>query len=75
MWVSEVWVSEVWVSEVWVSEVWLCAEPPEHLADLWLESVARGTMHVFGEEMLKIPELTPHGTKQLITDVGESLSA
>lgn len=30
-------------------------------------------MHVFGEEILKIPELTPHGTKQLITDTGESL--
>ncbi|XP_025115675.1 conserved oligomeric Golgi complex subunit 7-like [Pomacea canaliculata] len=44
-------------------------EPPEHLADLWLESVARGTMHVFGEEMLKIPQLTSHGTKQLITDL------
>ncbi|KAL8588662.1 hypothetical protein ACOMHN_001979 [Nucella lapillus] len=44
-------------------------EPPEHLADLWLESVARGTMHVFGEEILKIPDLTPHGTKQLITDI------
>ncbi|KAK7454688.1 hypothetical protein BaRGS_00039554, partial [Batillaria attramentaria] len=44
-------------------------EPPEHLADLWLESVARGTMHVFAEEMLKIQELTPHGTKQLITDL------
>ena len=28
-------------------------------------------MHVFGEEILKIPELTPHGTKQLITDSGE----
>ncbi|XP_076469947.1 conserved oligomeric Golgi complex subunit 7-like isoform X2 [Babylonia areolata] len=44
-------------------------EPPEHLADLWLESVARGTMHVFGEEILKIPELTPHGTKQLVMDI------
>jgi len=30
-------------------------------------------MHVFGEEILKIPELTPHGTKQLITDSGELL--
>ncbi|KAK7114475.1 conserved oligomeric Golgi complex subunit 7-like [Littorina saxatilis] len=44
-------------------------EPPEHLADLWLESVARGTMHVFGEEMLKILQLTSHGAKQLITDI------
>jgi hypothetical protein len=50
---------------VWVAEV------PEHLADLWLLSVARGTMAVFGEEILKIQSLTPHGAKQLITDIGE----
>ena len=62
-----------WQVDSIVSQTELCAEPPEHLADLWLESVARGTMHVFGEEMLKIPELTPHGAKQLITDIGEWL--
>ena len=62
-----------WQVDSIVSQTELCAEPPEHLADLWLESVARGTMHVFGEEMLKIPELTPHGAKQLITDMGEWL--
>ncbi|XP_046553450.1 conserved oligomeric Golgi complex subunit 7-like [Haliotis rubra] len=44
-------------------------ESPEHLADLWLESVAKGTMHEFTEEVLKIHELTPHATKQLITDI------
>ncbi|XP_052816204.1 conserved oligomeric Golgi complex subunit 7-like isoform X2 [Mya arenaria] len=42
---------------------------PEHIADLWLESVARGTMHVLCEEVLRIQELTPHGTKQLNTDI------
>ncbi|XP_013073398.2 conserved oligomeric Golgi complex subunit 7-like isoform X1 [Biomphalaria glabrata] len=44
-------------------------EVPEHLADLWLESVAMGTMHTYAEEILKIPQLTPHGCKQLITDI------
>ncbi|KAK3085428.1 hypothetical protein FSP39_003139 [Pinctada imbricata] len=44
-------------------------ELPEHPADLWLESIARGSMHLYGEQILKIPELTPHASKQLITDV------
>lgn len=43
---------------------------PEHIADLWLESIARGTMHVLSEEILRIHELSSHGTKQLITDIG-----
>lgn len=42
---------------------------PEHIADLWLESIARGTMHVLCEEILRIHELSNHGTKQLITDI------
>jgi len=42
---------------------------PEHLADIWLESVAMGTMHNYTEEILKIPEATPHGCKQLVTDI------
>ncbi|XP_005105726.1 conserved oligomeric Golgi complex subunit 7 [Aplysia californica] len=44
-------------------------ELPEHLADIWLESVAMGTMHTYTEEILKIPYATPHGCKQLITDI------
>ncbi|XP_041376538.1 conserved oligomeric Golgi complex subunit 7-like [Gigantopelta aegis] len=44
-------------------------EMSEHLADLWLESVAKGTMHMFSEEIIKIHQLTPHATKQLITDI------
>ncbi|XP_060568016.1 conserved oligomeric Golgi complex subunit 7-like isoform X2 [Ruditapes philippinarum] len=42
---------------------------PEHIADLWLESIARGTMHVLCEEIIRIHELSSHGTKQLITDI------
>ncbi|XP_053401502.1 conserved oligomeric Golgi complex subunit 7-like isoform X2 [Mercenaria mercenaria] len=42
---------------------------PEHIADLWLESIARGTMHVLCEEIIRIHELSTHGTKQLITDI------
>ncbi|KAL4234116.1 Golgi transport complex subunit 7 [Mactra antiquata] len=42
---------------------------PEHIADLWLESIARGTMHVLCEEILRIHELSSHGNKQLITDI------
>ncbi|XP_060062709.1 conserved oligomeric Golgi complex subunit 7-like isoform X2 [Ylistrum balloti] len=44
-------------------------ELPEHTADLWLESIARGTMHFYCEEILKIHELTTHATKQLTTDI------
>ncbi|XP_059142129.1 conserved oligomeric Golgi complex subunit 7-like [Physella acuta] len=44
-------------------------EVPDHLADLWLESVAMGTMHTYTEEILKIPQLTAHGCKQLVTDI------
>ncbi|XP_021349091.1 conserved oligomeric Golgi complex subunit 7-like [Mizuhopecten yessoensis] len=44
-------------------------ELPEHTADLWLESIAHGTMHFYCEEILKIHELTTHATKQLTTDI------
>ena len=47
------------------------SEIPEHIADLWLESIARGTMHVLCEEILRIHDLSPHGKKQLITDIGK----
>lgn len=46
-------------------------EIPDHIADLWLESIARGTMHVLSEEILKIHDLSAHGKKQLITDIGK----
>ncbi|XP_064611193.1 conserved oligomeric Golgi complex subunit 7-like [Liolophura sinensis] len=44
-------------------------EIPEHTADLWLESIACGTMHVYCEEILKIHQITPHATRQLVTDI------
>ena len=43
----------------------------EHLADLWLESVAQGTMHTYCEQVLKIAHITKMATRQLVTDVGE----
>ena len=43
---------------------------PEHLADLWLEAVANGTMHNYADQILHIHKLSPHATKQLITDIG-----
>jgi hypothetical protein len=39
------------------------------MSNLWLESVARGTMHVYIEQVLKIRELTEQSVKQLITDI------
>jgi hypothetical protein len=51
--------------------MFVLSELPEHTADLWLESLARGTMHVYSEEILKIHDLTPHAIKQLVTDIGE----
>ena len=48
----------------------MTVELPEHLADLWLESLARGTMHHYSEQILKVLELSSLGTKQLITDIG-----
>ena len=50
--------------------VLVIGETPEQLADLWLESIARGTMHTYGEQILKIPELTQLATSQLVTDIG-----
>lgn len=44
-------------------------ELPEHLAQLWLESVARGCMQVYADQILKIPELAEPSTKQLVTDI------
>lgn len=43
----------------------------EHLDSIWLESISRATMHTYCDEILRIVEITPHATKQLITDIGE----
>ncbi|XP_048465333.1 conserved oligomeric Golgi complex subunit 7 [Rhincodon typus] len=41
----------------------------DNMADYWLGSIARATMHTYCESILQIPELTPHATKQLATDI------
>lgn len=35
----------------------------------WLGSIARGTMHVYTESILRIHELTPYSTQQLLADI------
>jgi len=50
--------------------VLISAEVPENMSNQWLESVARGTVHVFTEHILKIRELTEQSTKQLVMDIG-----
>lgn len=42
----------------------------ENTADYWLGSIARATMQTYCDVILQIPELTPHATKQLATDIG-----
>lgn len=44
------------------------------MADNWLGSIARATMQTYCDVILQIPELTPHSTKQLATDIGGSPS-
>ncbi|XP_072180039.1 conserved oligomeric Golgi complex subunit 7-like [Diadema setosum] len=41
----------------------------DHLADYWIGSVARATMHTYVEAILRIPELTSHANRQLATDI------
>ena len=43
----------------------------DNMADNWLGSIARATMQTYCDAILQIPELTPHSTKQLATDIGE----
>jgi len=47
-------------------------EVSENMSNQWLESVARGTLHIYTEHILKIRELTEQSTKQLIMDIGMS---
>lgn len=42
----------------------------EEVTHAWITSVARGTMHVLLERILAIPQLSSHGTQQLLTDLG-----
>uniref|UniRef100_A0AAY5EGH8 Conserved oligomeric Golgi complex subunit 7 n=1 Tax=Electrophorus electricus TaxID=8005 RepID=A0AAY5EGH8_ELEEL len=41
----------------------------ENTADYWLGSIARATMQTYCDVILQIPELSPHATKQLATDI------
>ncbi|XP_035262836.1 conserved oligomeric Golgi complex subunit 7 [Anguilla anguilla] len=41
----------------------------DNTADYWLGSIARATMQTYCDAILLIPELTPHSTKQLATDI------
>ncbi|NXL78858.1 COG7 protein, partial [Leptocoma aspasia] len=41
----------------------------DNMADYWLGSIARATMQTYCEVILQIPQLTPHSTKQLATDI------
>lgn len=47
----------------------------DNMADNWLGSIARATMQTYCDVILQIPELTPHSTKQLATDIGGSPSS
>ncbi|XP_038156865.1 conserved oligomeric Golgi complex subunit 7 [Cyprinodon tularosa] len=41
----------------------------DNTADYWLGSIARATMQTYCDAILLIPQLSPHSTKQLITDI------
>ncbi len=43
----------------------------ENTADYWLGSIARATMQTYCDVILQLPELSPHATKQLATDIGD----
>ncbi|KAJ3033828.1 hypothetical protein HDV00_005793 [Rhizophlyctis rosea] len=43
---------------------------PEDVLNLWITSIARGTMSSFADAILRIGKLSPHGGRQLETDVG-----
>jgi len=45
-------------------------ETSDSMSNQWLESVARGTLCLYIEQILKIRELTEQSTKQLIIDIG-----
>ena len=55
--------------------LWSADEDEQHPGTYWLGSIARGTMHAYTESMLKIHELTPYSTQQLLADIGELTSA
>lgn len=44
-------------------------EGEHHPGSYWLGSIARGTMHAYTESILRIHELTPYSTQQLLADI------
>lgn len=42
----------------------------DHVADYLLSCIARGTLQIYFEAILKIPQLTSYANNQLITDIG-----
>ncbi|XP_067125689.1 conserved oligomeric Golgi complex subunit 7 [Centruroides vittatus] len=42
----------------------------DHVADYLLSCIARGTLQIYFEAILKIPHLTSYANNQLITDIG-----
>jgi hypothetical protein len=42
----------------------------DEVTHAWITSVARGTIHAILEKILFIPQLSSHGTRQLLTDLG-----
>ncbi|RIA92149.1 oligomeric Golgi complex subunit 7, partial [Glomus cerebriforme] len=42
----------------------------DEVTHAWITSVARGTIHAILEKIFDIPQLSPHGTQQLLTDLG-----
>lgn len=41
----------------------------DNTADYWLGSIARATMQTYCDAIMRIPQLSPHSTKQLATDI------
>ena len=50
---------------------WLLETDVEHYDHYWVIGFAHGTMQVLLENILKIQELTPHSTRQLVADIGK----
>ena len=48
-------------------------EGEHHPGSYWLGSIARGTMHAYTESILRIHELTPYSTQQLLADIGVNI--
>ena len=66
--------SKKYCDDVSVFCVMSVVEDEHHPGTYWLGSIARGTMHAYTESILRIHELTPFSTQQLLADIGELTS-